>query len=85
MLFRMNHPVSKFYMLALAALFAVVVSGCSSSGGGSDPVSMAPPTTPDPDPEPDPMRPVASKAQVDAKAKGITASATSTTGPFYSA
>ncbi len=47
MLFRMNHPVSKFYMLALAALFAVVVSGCSSSGGGSDPVSMAPPTMPE--------------------------------------
>ena len=47
MLFRMNHPVSKFYMLALAALFAVVVSGCSSSGGGGDPVAMAPPTMPE--------------------------------------
>ncbi len=57
MLFRMNHPVSKFYMLALAALFAVVVSGCSSSGGGSDPVSMAPPTTPEPETPVEPRRP----------------------------
>ena len=43
MSFRANHSVSKFYVFALAALFTVVVSGCSSGGGGRDPVAMAPP------------------------------------------
>ena len=62
MSFHMNHPASKFYMLALAALFAVVVAGCSSSGGGSDPVAMGPPTmepTPDEPMEPTPAEQLA--------------------------
>ena len=73
MSFRMNHPASKFYMLALAALFAVVVSGCSSSSS-KDPVAMAPPTTTDPE---TPVGPTAE--QIAATATALTAYTTAKT------
>ena len=81
MSFRMNHSVSKFYVFALAALFTVVVSGCSGGGGGRDPVAMAPPTmesTPDEPMEPTPAEQLATANTALETAQAAVAALTST-------